>query len=184
MSTWHARRIRTGPKSNGAGSFPTSARHTCRGGFRRTKQDSLPTDVFPRKAETSYVGGAGVQWTFPVNKVLMDLTMSVDPNSSGVLVKRDQVRLRLDHQFSERLAGNVGLRYIRDKSVDSDIALAERRYGVATVGVAWRQTKTISYAAEYNYTNQKFDALNAPGSRDATSNAVHVSFVYEPRRQD
>ncbi len=152
-----------------------------RGGFRRTKQDALPTEVEKPDTTTSYVGGAGVQWTFPVNKVLFDLTLSVDPNASGVLVKRDQVRFRLDHQFSQRWVGDIGVRYIRDKSVGGDVALAERRYGVATAGLAWRQTRTISYSGEYNYRNQKYDT---PQDRDAMSNSVNLSVVYEPHRQD
>ncbi len=153
-----------------------------RGGFRRTNQDELPTDVVDRKAVTSYVGGAGIEWSFVITKVLADLNMSVDPNSSGVLVKRDQVRLRFDRQFSQRLAGNFGVRYMRDKSVDDAITLGDRRYGVATAGIAWRQSRSISLTAEYNYTNQKFH--NVGPDREADSNAARLAVVYEPHRQD
>src|SRR5262249_55973818 len=70
--------------------------------------------------------------------------------------------------------------YIRDEAIDTEAtALEERNYGVATAGLEWRTSRSMSLAAEYNYTNQKLQRVE---ERKADSNSVQLSVIYEPKR--
>jgi hypothetical protein len=152
-----------------------------RGGFRRTDQDALATDLVAPDVTTSYVGGVGVQWNFLVTQLFVDASVDVDPNASGVLVERDQLRFRLVRQFRSRLSGFVAARHIRDEAVGNDLSVASRRYSIGTIGAEWRRTRAVSLLAEYDYTKQK---LGDVISRDAASNRARLSVVYEPQRPD
>jgi len=123
-----------------------------------------------------WVGGVGGRWRFQVSSVFLDLTRAASPNSSGYSVLRDQLQLRLNRDFSERVRGSLAVRLIND---DAPEGFNERRYAVGSVGAEWRTTRVWSLMARYDYSWQ--DDKLTPG--EASSNAIRLSVLYQPRRQ-
>jgi hypothetical protein len=144
-----------------------------RAGVTRT---SYNAEVEPDPdSDTSVIGGVGGSWQLRVSRVLLDLTRSIDPNSSGYSVERSQLRFRLDRDFSPRVRGSVAARLISDEGPDG---FNDRRYVVASVGAEWRFTRVWSLIGRFDHTRQNYDLT--PGS--ATSNALRLSVSYQPRR--
>jgi hypothetical protein len=132
-------------------------------------------------SETGYDSGVGVDWTFQVTQLFLDATVSVQPNSSGRLIERDNLRLRLIHQFGPRLIGYLNARGSRDTALADDLGtFPERNYATGTVGLEWRMTREFSLLGEYGASWQ--DREGAPS--DATSNEIALSFVYQRQRSD
>lgn len=127
------------------------------------------------EGENAFVGGVGAIWRFRVSSVLLDATRSIDPNSSGYSVERNQLRLRLDRDFSERVRGSIAARYIDDNGPEG---FNPRQYVVSSVAAEWRLTRVWSLSGRYDYSWQNYELT--PGS--AASNALRLSVVYQPRR--
>lgn len=154
-----------------------------RGGGQRTDLSRLATDPRGDTSENTYIAGAGGRWAFLVTKLFLDATIGVDPNSSGVLVRRDQIRFNVERQLSPKMTALAGARVMRDEPIDDQLnAAAERRYGVATVGFEWRLRREYSFAANYEFTRQEFRRDIAQG--EANSNGIRLSVVYEPGKKD
>ena len=154
-----------------------------RGGGQRTDLSRAATDPRGDSSENTYVAGAGGRWAFLVTKLFLDATIGVDPNSSGVLVRRDQIRFNVERQLSPKMTALFGARVMRDEPIDDELNdAAERRYGVATVGLAWRLRREYSLGANYEFTRQEFRRDVTQG--EANSNSVRLSVVYEPGKKE
>lgn len=127
-------------------------------------------------SRTAFVGGAGASWQLQVSRIFLDLTRTVDPNSAGVTVQRNQARVRLDRDFSERARGSLAMRFIAD---EGPAGFNERRYAVVSIGSEWRFTRTWSLAGRFDHRWQDYEFT--PGS--ASSNALRLSVIYQPRRE-
>jgi len=139
-------------------------------------RSSYDAEIGPEPGNrTALVGGVGGSWQLRVSRVFLDLTRSIDPNSSGYSVERTQLRFRLDRDFSERVRGSLAARLISD---DGPAGFNERRYGLGSVGVEWRVTRVWSLIGRFDHTRQDYDLT--PGS--ASSNAIRLSVNYQPRR--
>jgi hypothetical protein len=146
-------------------------------GVQRSKFDRVATGG--SDTQNTYVAGAGVNWSFQVTQIFLDLTRTVDPSSSGFSVERNQVRMRVTRQFTPLTSGFFALRGIKDQALDSGAVFRDRSYGVATLGAEMRFRREWSLRAEYDYTRQKYKGDPGPGK----SNAFMLSVVYEPKRE-
>jgi len=129
--------------------------------------------------ETSWLAGAGLRWTAGLTQLFGDATRSVGPTSSGVIVERDQLRLRLDRAVTPRFSFFTGLRGVRDSAVDSASGFRDRKYATAEIGAQWRILQQLSLTAAVDYAWQEFRAQD-----DASSSGAMITLVYEPRRRD
>ncbi len=84
---------------------------------------------------TGFTGGAGVRWAFEVTKIFLDWNRYMDPNSSGRMVERDQVRFQLARQFSPMMTGFLKARGIRDGRARDDDTFQDREFVAAGVGL-------------------------------------------------
>jgi len=148
-----------------------------RGGMYRAEDISETGDS--SDWDNGFTGGAGVRWGFERTNVWLEVDQSLDPNSSGSLVSRQQLRAQLRRNLSEVAGFTVGARYIRDSGTDSDEDFRDANYAAASIGFDWRLTRTWTLVGYYDYQWREDDA--AP--RDATSNAVSLGIVYEPNRR-
>lgn len=131
-------------------------------------------------SETAFVGGVGAAWTYEVTELVLDAVRSVSPSSSGVVVDRDELRFRVRREVKPRLAAFANLRSIRTVgSVEEVAAVRDRDYLTARVGFEWRMNRPTRVLGAYDYAWQEFEGEPS----DATSNAISISFVYEPRRR-
>lgn len=128
-------------------------------------------------AETNVTGGLGGRWTWPTTNIFADLTRSVGPSSSGRVVARNQLRLRLSRAVQPRLSILAGARASHDESIDSTTQ-PERDYITGDVGFDWRLTQRWSLLGMYHYIWQEYSDEPA----DRSSNAISLGIVYEPGR--
>ena len=132
-------------------------------------------------SETGFEGGIGADWTFQVTRLFIDATASVEPNASGRIIQREQLRLRLERQFGPRTNGWVGARYQRDTALTEDInAFNDRDYATGTLGLEWRMTRDFSLVGQYDARWQEFEN----DTSDRTGNAFLLSVVYQWRRTE
>lgn len=148
-----------------------------RGGVDRIRVDS-PDDLAGGDWEEGFTGGAGVRWQFAVTRVFVDAGRYLDPNASGEVVSRDQLRAQWSRRLGEMTTVFVGARIIHDSSATDDSEFTDREYATGRVGLEWRFAREWSLFGDYNYAWREYDnALN-----DAESNTVSLGVVYEPNR--
>ena len=124
-------------------------------------------------------GGIGISRKFIAYDLFADFARSVSPDSYGTVVARNDLRMRLEHKFSARTSGYVGLRGINQVALGNSIGFMGQRYGQAALGVEWRIYRQFSIISEYAYTTYK---AYTGGAQAAGSNAVTISLKYEPHR--
>ena len=128
--------------------------------------------------ELAWLAGVGVNLVAGRNELFFDLSRNVGPSSSGVLMARDQLRLRWTRAFTPRLSFLAGLRGTHDEDLDdTDLALfTERSYATGDIGLQWRWQEEFSLRVTYDYTWQEFQGA----LEDATSSGAMVSITYQP----
>lgn len=165
--------------------WSTSATETIRafvrGGAQQTNFEDNQLTGTPGEEVTTWLAGAGMQRSVRLTELFLDATHSVGPNSSGLVMQRDQLRFRLTHLFTPRFSIFTGVRGIRDDAVASSSTRPTRNYATGDLGLEWRVLQQLSVVTSINYTWQEFDAEGLPASE---SGGAMVSFVYEPRRRD
>jgi opacity protein-like surface antigen len=145
-----------------------------RGGANRVEQ----TDINGvQDWETGFSGGAGVRWDFEVTKLFVDATHTLDPSSSGRVVVRDQVRVRIERRLSEVTTLFLGARGIRDDRPDDAANLQDREYFTASARIAWRFKRDWVLGGGYEFVWREEE--NDPDA--AVSNRLHVGVTYQPQ---
>ena len=135
---------------------------------------------YGQSSATSVSGGMGISRKFVAYDLFVDFDRSVRPDSYGTVVVRNDLRARLEHKFSGRTAGFVGLRYIDQQALGNNSAgFVGQHYGQAAVGVEWRIYRQFSIISEYDYSTYK---ESTGGAQAAGSNAVTISLKYQPHR--
>jgi hypothetical protein len=146
-----------------------------RGGSSR---DEVIDDFGESDWNTGFTGGVGVRWAFEVSEVLFEATRGLDPNSSGRLVTRDELRLRFTHSLSPLTRLLLGVRGVRDASTNSQDTLQEREYLATSVGFDWRMSRQFTLGGGYEFVWRSLE--NEP--EDATSNRLFFGVTWEPNR--
>jgi hypothetical protein len=129
--------------------------------------------------ELSWLAGAGISKIIGRNEVFADLSRNVGPSSAGVIVTRDQLRLRLTRAMTPRLSLLAGVRGTHDEEVDPLTNFVPRSYATGDLGLEWRWQEEFTVRAALDYTWQEFDEA----STDATSSGATVSFIYQPQQR-
>lgn len=140
-----------------------------RGGAQNVEFQSGDSDV-------AWIAGAGVSLALGRNELFADLSRNVGPSSAGLIVARDQLRLRWTRAMTPRFSLLGGLRGTHDDAVDSTLAFQPRSYATGDLGMQWRWQEEFSLRVAYDYTWQEFrDDL-----ADATGSGATVSVLYQP----
>jgi len=135
---------------------------------------------YGQSAATSVSGGIGISRKFIAYDLFADFERSVSPDSYGTIVVRNELRTRLEHKFSGRTSGYVGLRYINQVALGNNSAgFVGQRYGQAAVGMEWRIYRQFSIISQYVYSTYK---QYTGGAQAGGSNAVTISLKYQPHR--
>jgi hypothetical protein len=133
-------------------------------------------DVSNGESEVAWVAGAGISKAIGRNELFADLGRNVGPSSAGVVVTRDQLRLRWTRAMTPRLSFLAGLRGTHDEDVDPVTTFQPRSYATGDIGLQWRWQEEFSLRAGIDYTWQEFK----DASEDATSSGASLSFIYQP----
>lgn len=150
--------------------YSETSRAYIRLGAQQTKPEDGPSD-------TNVIAGAGGQWASQRNRLLLDLTRGVGPVAAGTVVERYQLRLRVDHDVSQRFALRAGARLSRDEETQ-DGTYPTRKYAIGELGFEWRWMRQWSLIGTYNYRWQEYE--DEPSDADASSFLIGI--VYEPKR--
>jgi len=127
---------------------------------------------------SGFTGGAGVRWKFEVSELLFEATRGLDPNSSGRLVARDELRLRYAHSISPVTRLLAYVRGVLDGSTNNQDVFQERRYVTASIGFDWRMTRQLTLGGAYQHVWRSLE--DQPD--DARSNRVYFGVTWEPNR--
>lgn len=151
--------------------------------YARVGVDHSTRDAFgtvEKLSATNFNGGLGAEFKFQTTRLVVDALRATSPSSSGVVVNRNELRFRLAHDFEPRFSGFLAARGIQTSGLSStgNLGIRDRKYATGTAGFEWRASRVISLLGAYDYTWQKYEFE----PNDATSNGLHVSLVYEPRR--
>jgi hypothetical protein len=134
-------------------------------------------------SETGFDGGIGADWAFSeLTRLFIDATASVEPNASGRIVQRNQLRLRLQREFGPRTSGWIGGRYHTDDTLSEEVAgtFRDRDYAIASLGFEWRFSRDFSLVGQYEARWQEFE----DGPSTSSGNAFQLSVLYQWRRID
>jgi len=153
--------------------FSPNSRMYVRVGGQQTKPERGSSD-------TNVVAGLGGRWTGQRNRLFLDLTRLVGPISAGTIVERHQLRMRIDHDVTERFSVLLGARLSRDEEIEGGGGYPRREYATADVGMQWRVMRSLSLTARYNYRWQEY----ADEPSDADANGFLIGVIYEPKRRD
>lgn len=129
------------------------------------------------ESDTNVIAGLGGQWASQRNALFVDLTRSVGPVAAGTVVERYQLRLRLDHDVSQRFTLRAGARLSRDEEIEEG-TYPQREYAIGELGFEWRWLRQWSLIGRYNYRWQEYE--DEPS--DADSSSFLIGIVYEPKR--
>jgi hypothetical protein len=150
--------------------YSENSRAYIRLGAQQTKPENGASD-------TNIIAGAGGQWATQRNTLFLDLTRSVGPVAAGTVVERYQLRLRVDHDVSQRFALRAGARLSRDEETQEG-TYPTRKYAIGELGFEWRWLRQWSLIGSYNYRWQEY----ADEPSDADASAFLIGIVYEPKR--
>ncbi len=132
------------------------------------------------ESDTNVLAGVGASWNSPRNTLFVDLTRTVEPVSAGTVVERYQLRMRIDHDVSPRVALMLGVRGSHDDDIEDSSTFARRKYAAAEGGFEWRVLRDFAVTATYSYRWQEY----ADEPSDRSGNAFLIGLVYEPKRLD
>lgn len=150
--------------------YSENSRAYIRVGAQQTEPENGPSD-------SNVIFGAGGQWASQRNTLFLDLTRGVGPVSAGTVVERYQLRLRVDHDVSQRFALRAGARLSHDEETQ-DGTYPTRKYAIGELGFEWRWMRQWSLVGSYNYRWQEYE--DEPSDADASSFLIGI--VYEPKR--
>jgi hypothetical protein len=138
--------------------------------------------ILGQGSKTAPTGGAGIEFLLGRNELFLDLSRNVGASSAGVLVARDQLRVRWTRALTPRLSFLAGLRGTHDDQLDEAGGIStftERSYATGDVGLQWRWQEEFSLRVAYDYTWQEF----RDATEDATSSGAMVTVLYQPLKR-
>jgi hypothetical protein len=132
------------------------------------------------ESTTAWLAGAGVSLLSGRNELFADLSRSVGPSSAGIVIARDQLRLRWTRDLTPRVSFLAGLRGTHDDDVSEQSVFRARQYATGDIGLQWRWQEEFSLRVSYDYTWQDFDDALTDA---ATSSGAMVSVLYQPSQR-
>lgn len=147
-----------------------------RGGSNRVEEID---DLGNSEWNTGFTGGAGVRWSFEVTQVFFDAVRELDPNASGRLVERDQLRFRLQRRLGPMTTLLLAARGVRDGRTNNQDIFQKREYAAASAGFEWRMTRQFALGGGYEYVWRQIEG----DPNDAVSNRLFLGVTWEPHRR-
>jgi hypothetical protein len=126
------------------------------------------------RSDSNYLLGLRFRGRAQRNSWNIDFNHSVDPNSSGFLVVRDEAAAFLQHQFTQRLTGRFGARLITLTSLES-LASQDRDYTRIEASVEWAMSRAMFLNVGIDSLDQK---VIGSASLTTTSTMAFLRFNY------
>ncbi len=136
--------------------------------------------TLPKIDKTTPLFGAGARWAFLRSELFVDAQREVEANSSGFVVRRDDLRVYYTQRFTARLRGFGAAYFIQDEATATTTLYTPRRYYVVSLGAEWRLTRGLAWSGQVDRADQKFDTDRS----GASNTTLRTSLIYRPRRRD
>ncbi len=155
-----------------------SSRAYVRVGVTSSRPDAVgasPAIAGQSMRQSNWIGGLGTQRNLKRGSVYADATRSVDGNSAGLVIVRDELRVTVTRPFSVLFTPYISVVSVRDKAAARQL-FQPRTYAQAVIGIDWQLDRQYVLRGELMHAWQSFK--NAGG--DAHSNGLRVTFSYVP----
>jgi hypothetical protein len=137
-------------------------------------------EISQNQKKVEWLAGAGLSRDVGRNQIFFDLSRGVGPSSAGLVITREQLRLRWTRDMTPRLQLLAGARATRDEGVDPAALFQPRVYATGDLGMQWHWQEEFSLRLTYDYTWQKFDnSIRDP----ATASGATASIIYQPSQR-
>lgn len=110
------------------------------------------------------------RWTLEAGRLIA-------PNSTGFRSQRDQIRVVVRRDFTQRLTGRAGLRYSELSSVEGAGFVNDRDYSRGAFELAWDMTPRWALTGGYDVISESFGLTR----EDVVSNSVFIGVRYQGR---
>lgn len=147
-------------------------------GYQNIESDVTIVGVVVPESDNVTLFSAGLTQQNEISRVVLEASQDVDPNGSGFLQKRSQLRFRYERQLSPKMFGRIQARVQNSEELSELTNRLERDFQRYRIGLEWRLSRKWSIQADYEYTYQDYN--DEVG--DASSNAVAIGVVYNPAR--
>jgi len=136
------------------------------------------TPVNTSESTFSWNVGANRRWANSQLRVVAG--QSVRPSGSGSLTERQQIRMSLRHQMSERWSLEFGAVAVKTDRLATDSSVGDRDYVQGKVALEYKLSPKWSLRGSASFTRQ--DDADTPGEANATQ--AGVSIVFRPPVQN
>jgi hypothetical protein len=109
-----------------------------------------------RASESSLLGNFGIRKRSAKTTLNFDVGRTQVPRSDGRQVTQDEARFFVDHNFTQRFSGRVGVVYL-DQSTIGDFDRFEQQFWTGDLSVAYRLLPTWTVRALYTYRDTSTD---------------------------
>lgn len=145
-------------------------------GIARTDYSFLTGGTRFENADNGFTFDVAFDKVSQLTKWTIAAGRSINPNSNGFLSQRDDLQVRVRHQFTPRVSASAG---VRATQLDTLVAAAvgtSRDYVRASLAVEWAMTPRWRFTTGLDRVSQEF--IDAGGA-DAVSNAISIGVRYE-----
>lgn len=144
------------------------------GGVARNQYEFLRNGSLVSNSAASTVLTVGLRKRSERTRWNFDFSHNTQPWGNGFLAKRDNARVYVNHQFSQRFNGRMGLRYTKTTTLDDVDVDDDREFTRLDFGFEYALSPTMFISGGYDFIRQEFVNEQSDGEK----NAVSFGFTY------
>lgn len=116
-----------------------------------------------KQSATDWSLYGGLMWRGQITRVRLSAGRSLSPSGDGDRVVRDEVRLAIDRDLSQRLVLKTVLRAAQQEAQGNGIATSDRDYARGEISLEWKATRTwfVRGGASYTWQDRKVESDSA-----------------------
>lgn len=116
-----------------------------------------------KQSATDWSLFGGLAWRGQITRVRLSAGRSLNPSGDGDRVVRDEVRLAVDRDLSQRLVLKAVLRAAQQKAQGGGVATSDRDYARGELSLEWKAARTwfVRGGASYTWQDRKIEPDSA-----------------------
>src|SRR5690606_31699581 len=139
------------------------------GGVARNQYEFLRNGSLVSNSAASTVLTVGLRKRSERTRWNFDFSHNTQPWGNGFLAKRDNARVYVNHQFSQRFNGRMGLRYTKTTTLDDVDVDDDREFTRLDFGFEYALSPTMFISGGYDFIRQEFVNEQSDGEKNAVS---------------
>src|SRR5690606_3977330 len=138
-----------------------------------------PTELI-ESDNTNFTDGNGYRKRTDLGLLNLDIDRFVNPNASGYVVRRNQLRAYASRQMRPRDCVRVAVRSVDTEPIGDIDPTEDRNYLRTELGLDWALAQQTSLGFGYRFTRQDFRNRE---QGEATSNQIYLGITYRGASQ-